>query len=53
MDVALLDPLQCHAAQVEYVLANQMLLAPNVHLVSQDILDFPIAKVEIKTFLKY
>ena len=53
VDVALQDPHQHLVAQVEYVLANQMLLAPNVHLVSQDILDFPIAKVKIKTLLKY
>ena len=53
VDVVLLDPHQHHAAQVEYALANQMLLALNVHLVSQDILDFPIAKVKIKTLLKY
>ena len=46
VDVALLDPHQQHVAQVEYVLANQMLLAPNVLLVSQDILDFPTAKVK-------
>ena len=49
VDVALLDPLQHHVAQVEYVLANQMLLATNVQLVSQDITDFPTAKVKIKT----
>ena len=49
VDVALLDPLQHHVAQVEFVVANHMLLAPNVQLVSQDILDFPTAKVNIKT----
>ena len=46
MDVAHLDPLQHHVPQVEFVAANQMLLAPNVQLVSQDILDFPTAKVK-------
>ena len=50
--VALLGPLQHHVAQVEYVLANQMLLAPNAQLVSQDILDFPTANVKIQTFRK-
>ena len=46
MDVALLDPLQQHAAQVEFAVANQILLAPNVQLVTQTILDFPTAKVK-------
>ena len=46
MDVALLDHLQQLAAQVEFAVVNQMLLAPNVQLVSQDILDFPTAKVK-------
>ena len=45
--VALLGPLQHHVAQVEYVLANQTLLVPNVLLVNLDILDFPTAKVKI------
>ena len=49
MDVALLDPLQQIAAQVEFAVVNQMLLAPNVQLVSQDILDFPTAK-KVKHF---
>ena len=50
VNVALLDPLQHHVAQVEHVLANQMLLVPNVLLVSLDILDFPTANVKILTF---
>ena len=48
MDVVPLDPLQHHVAQVVCVLANQMLMATNVHLVSQGIMDFPTAKVKIK-----
>ena len=53
MDVALLDPIQQHVARVEFVAANQMLLVPNVQPVSRVIMDFPTAKVKIKTFLKY
>ena len=49
MDVALLDPIQQHVARVEFVAANQMLLVPNVQPVSGVIMDFPTAKVEIKT----
>ena len=45
-----MDPLQHHVVQVENVLANQMLLVPNVLLVSLDILDFPTANVKILTF---
>ena len=50
MDVVPRDPLQHHVVQVACVLAKQMLMAPNVQLVSQDIMDFPTAKVKIKTF---
>ena len=49
MDVTPLDPLQHHVVQMVSVLAIQMLMAPNVQLVNQDILDFPTAKVKIKT----
>ena len=49
VDVALLDPLQHLVAQVEYVLANQIFLEPNVLLVSPDILDFLTARVKLKT----
>ena len=48
MDVVPLDPLQLHVVQVVFVLANQMLMAPNVQLVNQVIMDFPTAKVKIK-----
>ena len=44
VDVALLDHLQQLAAQVEFAVVNQMLLAPNVQLASQIILDFPTAQ---------
>ena len=47
MNVAHLDPLQHHVPQMEFVAANQMLLALNVQLVIQVIMDFPTAKVEI------
>ena len=47
VDVTPLDPLQHHVVQVEFVPANQILLAPNVQLVIQVIMDFPTAKVEI------
>ena len=50
VDVVPLDPLQHHVVQVVCVLAKQMLMAPNVQLVSQVIMDFPIAKVKVKTF---
>ena len=51
VDVVLLDPIQQHVAQVEFAAAKQILLvAPNVQLVRRAILDFPIAKVRIKTF---
>ena len=49
MLVASLDPIQHHVAQVEFVAANQILLAPNVQLVIQVIMDFQTAKVKIKT----
>ena len=45
-----MDQLQHHVVQVVYVLANQMLWAPNVQLASQVIMDFPTAKVKVKTF---
>ena len=45
-----MDPLQHHVVQVVYVLANQMLRAQNVQLASQVIMDFPTAKVKVKTF---
>ena len=48
VNVTPLDPLQHHAVQLVCVLANQMLMAPNVQLVSQVIMDFPTAKVKIK-----
>ena len=47
VDVTPPDPLQHHVVQVVCVLANQMLMAPNVQLASQVIMDFPTAKVEI------
>ena len=50
VDVVPLDPLQLHVVQVVFVLANQMLMAPNVQFVSQVIMDFPTAKVKVKTF---
>ena len=50
VDVVLQDPLQHHVVQVVCVLAKQMLMVPNVQLVSQVIMDFPTAKVKIKTF---
>ena len=53
MDVSPLVPLLYHAVQVENVVVNQMLLAPNVQLVSQVIMDFPIVQVKSKTFQKY
>ena len=53
VDVVPLDPLQHHVVQVVCVLANQMFMAPNVQLVSQVIMDFPTAKVKIKTFQSY
>ena len=46
VNVTPLDPL--HVVQVEHVFANQMLLVSIVHLVSQVIMDFLIAKVKIK-----
>ena len=46
VDVVLLDPIQQHVAQVEFAAAKQILLvAPNVQLVRQAILDFPPATV--------
>ena len=53
MDVSPLVPLLYHAVQAENVVVNQMLLAPNVQLVSQVIMDFPIVQVKSKTFQKY
>ena len=50
VDVVPLDPLQHHVVQVVCVLAKQMFMEPNVQHVSQVILDFPTAKVKIKTF---
>ena len=44
MNVALLD--QQHAARVEFAVANQILLVPNVQTVRQAILVFPTAKVK-------
>ena len=45
-----MDPIQYHVVQVVCAIANQMFMAPNVHLVSQVIMDFLTAKVKIKTF---
>ena len=45
-----LDPIQHHVVQVVSVPANQMLMAPNVQFVSQVIMDFPTAKVKVKSF---
>ena len=45
-----MDQLQHHVVQVVYVLANQMFMAQNVQLASQVIMDFPTAKVKVKTF---
>ena len=53
MDVASLDPIQHHVVQMGYVVANQMLLATNVQLVIQVIMDFPIVQVKSKTFQKH
>ena len=53
MNVAPLDPFQHHVVQVEFVVVNQMLLAPNVLLVSLVIMDFPAAKVKFKTYQDY
>ena len=50
MDVVPLDPLQLHVVQVVFVLVNQMLMATNVQLVNQVFMDFPTAKVKVKTF---
>ena len=50
MVVVPLDPLQQHVVQVGHVVANQMLVATNVQPVSQVIMDFPTAKVKIKTY---
>ena len=47
VNVAPLDPFQHHVVQVEFVVVNQMLLVPNVLLVSQAIMDFQTAKVKI------
>ena len=50
MDAAPQDPIQHFVVQVEIVVVNQMLVAPNVQLVRLVIMDFPTAKVKIETF---
>ena len=50
VDVTLTDHHQYHAIQVDNVLVNQMLLAPNVQNVNQAFMDCQTVKVKINAF---